>query len=181
MKNPFRRPAKSKAGKSPPNDNPQLATALDAIAAAATADDALAALVSTARAAIGCDGVTLVRRDADSVEYLTEDAISPLWRGQRFPIRICLSGQALLARSTIVIPDIALDKRVPLNAYLATFVRSMAVVPIGHDDPQLALGAYWKAVQPIEPLTIERMIRLADATAAIIDRDEGDGDGRRVA
>ncbi len=180
VRNPFRRPAPSSPATSRDGDDARLNQAVDAIEAAASVEDAFAILVATARQVIGCDGITLVARDGDSVEYMTEDAISPLWTGRRFPIRVCVSGQALLARSPIAIPDIAADKRVPLNAYLATFVRSMAVVPIGHEDPRHALGAYWQATQSIAPVAIDRMTRLAAAVAAVIDRTAAD-DGRRVA
>ena len=52
-----------------------------------------------ARASSGRTASPIVRRDGDEVVYVTEDAISPLWTGQRFPIRICVSGMAIQARA----------------------------------------------------------------------------------
>ena len=39
-----------------------------------------------ARRLTGADGATFVLRDGDNCFYADEDAISPLWKGQRFPI-----------------------------------------------------------------------------------------------
>lgn len=145
----------------------------DRIAAADSVDAVIAALRDTARAIVGSDGITVVRREGDEVVYVTEDAISPLWSGQRFPIQICVSGMAIQARTAIVIPDILTDSRVPLNAYLATFVRSMAMVPVGHGEPGMAIGAYWQAAQPIAPIAVERLSALATAAADTLSRIEG--------
>lgn len=142
-----------------------LQTANERIAAARSIEDVVAAIRDTARAVVGSDGITVVRREGDEVVYVTEDAISPLWAGQRFPIETCISGMAIRARAPIVIPDILLDKRVPLNAYLATFVRSMVMVPVGRDDPQMAIGAYWQAAEPIASIAVDRLTAVAAAAA----------------
>ena len=180
MRNPFRRNA-APSGPAASATDTHLADAVRSIATASGPEEALVRLAAAARAVIGSDGITIVRRDDDQVAYVTEDAISPLWAGQCFPIRTCVSGQALLARAPIFIPDIAEDKRVPLNAYVATFVRSMGVVPIGRDDPRYALGAYWRDAQPIAPIAIERMMLLADAVATVIDSTADRSAGRQVA
>lgn len=159
-------------------DDP-LVAATCRIAAATDLDAVIAALRDTARGVVGSDGITIVRRDGDDVVYVSEDAISPLWTGQRFPIRICVSGMAIQARAAIVIPDILQDRRVPLNAYIATFVRAMAMVPVGRHDPQMAIGAYWQAAQPIADITVDRLSRLADAAADALARIEGIADPDR--
>src|ERR1041385_839206 len=46
----------------------------------------------TAREISGADGATFVLRDNGMCYYADEDAISPLWKGQRFPMHICVSG-----------------------------------------------------------------------------------------
>jgi hypothetical protein len=126
------------------------------------------------RAVTGADGVTVVRRDAAEVHYVTEDAISPLWTGQSFPLRMCIGGLVMLEERPIVIPDITLDKRVPLNAYLGTFVRSMAMMPIGRTAPEFATGAYWREIHPIEDRVVARQQMFADAAAAALARIDGD-------
>lgn len=119
------------------------------LALAVTHEAVFEILRSHARAITGADGVAVVRREGDEVTYIGEDAISPLWTGQRFPIERCISGLAILAHQPIVIPDISLDDRVPMSAYLATFVKSMAMYPLGHPAPIAALGLYWRTVQPL--------------------------------
>lgn len=106
-------------------------------------DEILAAVRAAARPLIGADGVTLVLRDGDECWYAEEDAISPLWKGQRFPFEICVSGYAMRHRELVVIEDVDADDRVPHAAFQPTFVRSMAMAPVRRDDPIGAIGAYW--------------------------------------
>jgi hypothetical protein len=124
-------------------------------------------LRSSIRALVDADGVTIVAREGDEVVYVTEDAISPLWAGQRFPLARCVSGCAFLNRSAVAISDIRTDPRVPLNAYLSTFVRSMAVVPI---DERYAMGVYWREVRPVSSVTVAQLTDLAAAAAAAFAR-----------
>lgn len=129
-----------------------LIAAADAgMARAADLDAVLEVLRAQARAIADADGVTVVRREDDMVHYVGEDAISPLWTGQRFAIQACISGLAILAGEPIAIPDIARDMRVPHSAYLSTFVQSMAMFPIGRPTPVAALGLYWRDVRPLDP------------------------------
>lgn len=122
-----------------------------ALAGAGSLDEVLEIVRGQARAIANADGVAVIRREGDEVAYVGEDAIAPLWTGQRFPIRQCVSGQAILSGRPIMIPDINHDHRVPLGAYLATFVQSMAVFPLGTPGPVAALGLYWR-----EPGTLGR-------------------------
>ncbi|SOB87001.1 GAF domain-containing protein [Sphingomonas guangdongensis] len=128
------------------------------------------ALRTHARTLTAADGITLIERRGDEVHYLTEDAISPLWTGQSFPLRMCVSGMAMVARAPIVIPDVSEDKRVPLNLYLATFIRSMVMVPIGHGEPLIAMGVYWREPAPIAAATISTLTRVAELAADALDR-----------
>lgn len=116
---------------------------------ALTIEDVLEVLRAQARAIADADGVAVIRRDGAFVEYVGEDAIAPLWTGQRFPVERCVTGLAILQREAIVIPDITHDSRVPLHAYLATFVKSMAAFPLGAPAPLAALGLYWREVRPM--------------------------------
>lgn len=163
-------------------ESPPLVAAHARIAAADSVEGVIAAIRDTARAVVGSDGITVVRREGDDMHYVTEDAVTPLWAGQRFPMRICISGMAIQARAPIVIPDIMTDSRVPLNAYLATFVKSMAMVPVGRDEPTMAIGAYWQTAHPIAPIAVERLTQIADAAAEALLRIEGAPEpGRQVA
>jgi two-component system CheB/CheR fusion protein len=96
-----------------------------------------------ARALTGADGVTFVLREGAHCHYADEDAIAPLWKGQRFLLETCISGWAMLHRESVVIEDVFADPRIPHGAYRATFVRSLAMVPVGSGEPVAAIGAYW--------------------------------------
>lgn len=97
----------------------------------------------TARGIVKSDGITFILRDGDLCHYVEEDAIGPLWKGQKFPLQSCISGWAMLNAQTAVISDVFEDPRVPYDAYLPTFVKSLIMTPVG-DKHVAAMGAYWK-------------------------------------
>lgn len=98
---------------------------------------------TAARELTGADGATFVLREGDFCHYVDEDAIEPLWKGQRFPLSACISGWAMLEREPAVIEDIYVDPRVPSDAYRPTFVKSLVMVPIRSASPVGAIGTYW--------------------------------------
>ena len=65
----------------------------------------------------GSDGATFVLRDHDFCYYAEEDSISPLWKGNRFPMQICISGWVMLNRIPAIIEDIYSDPRIPIDVY----------------------------------------------------------------
>jgi GAF domain-containing protein len=123
-----------------------------------------------ARRSTGAQGATFVLREQDRCFYADEDAIAPLWKGQRFPITACISGWAMLHDETAVIPDIELDERIPLEAYLPTFVRSLVMVPVGSPTPEAAIGAYWSRHHRATRRQIDHLEDLASRTADAIRR-----------
>lgn len=131
-------------------------------------DEALEVLREHARAIAQSDGVTLIRRDGDHVAYVGEDALAPLWTGQRFPIESCISGLAMLEREPILIPDIAQDPRVPMPLYLPTFVRSMAMFPLGPGQPAAAMGVYWATTAPIDLGAMQLLELLAQSMTSVM-------------
>ena len=149
----------------------RLATARALLAVAECENDVVAALLGHARALARADGIAVVRREDEEVRYLAEDAVGPLWSGQVFPIDSCLSGTVMLQNRPILIPDVAADRRVPYPLYAPTFVRSLAVFPIGLVRPRLAVGAYWAETGPIDGQAVDLLAALtrsaADALAAI--------------
>ena len=106
-------------------------------------DDIMQVMREQARPLIGADGITFVLRDGMQCHYADEDAISPLWKGQRFPLSSCISGWAMLNRQVVVIENIYADDRIPHAVYRPTFVKSLAMVPVQTEDPVAAIGAYW--------------------------------------
>ncbi|RFB79468.1 diguanylate cyclase [Methylovirgula sp. 4M-Z18] len=122
-----------------------------------------------ARDLTGADGATFVLKDGDECYYAEENAISPLWKGSRFPLETCVSGWVMMNRQSTVIENIFQDPRVPVDAYRPTFVRSMAMVPIRTRDPLGAIGNYWAKVYrpPAEQIAI--LQALADTTAVAME------------
>jgi len=100
-------------------------------------------VAEAARALSGADGATFVLRDGDKCFYADEDAISPLWKGKRFPLDACISGWSMKHRQVVVIQDIYQDERIPHDAYRPTFVKSLCMVPIRAENPVGAIGNYW--------------------------------------
>jgi signal transduction histidine kinase len=122
-----------------------------------------------ARELTGAQGVTFVLREGPLVRYADEDAISPLWKGQRFPVTACVSGWAMVHRQTVVIEDVYADPRVPIAAYAPTFVKGMAMVPVRVEDPVAAIGAYWEErhrATPREVSLLEALAGLASVALA---------------
>jgi signal transduction histidine kinase/CheY-like chemotaxis protein len=123
-----------------------LATAIERLGSAHSLDEVIDILRSSARRIAGADGIAVILNDDGLCHYVAEDAQSPLWAGQRFPRDSCISGIAMRDNEVVVIPDVMVDPRVPHAAYAPTFVRSMAMMPIGAPRPVAAIGAYWSEV-----------------------------------
>lgn len=130
---------------------------------------------TVARKLTGADGATFVLRDNDLCYYADEDAISPLWKGSRFPIQTCISGWAMLNKKPAVIPDIYVDERIPIDAYRPTFVKSLVMVPIRTINPIGAIGNYWANNRMPAEEEIASLQALADITAVSIENIEVHG------
>ncbi len=122
-----------------------------------------------ARRLTGADGATFVLRDGDQCFYADEDAISPLWKGRRFPMDICISGWVMLNAEPAVIDDIYVDPRIPADAYRPTFVKSLAMVPIRRGAPIGAIGTYWAVKRMPTPEEVSILQALADTTSVAIE------------
>ena len=124
---------------------------------------------SAARELTGADGATFVLRDGQQCFYRDEDAISPLWKGQRFPLSTCISGWAMLNRRATVIPDIYADSRIPHEVYRPTFVKSLVMVPIRTLEPIGAIGTYWAESYQACDEQIQLLQALADSTSVALE------------
>ncbi len=122
-----------------------------------------------ARELVGSDGATFVLRDRGMCYYADEDAISPLWKGQRFPLQNCISGWAMLNKEAVAIEDIYQDSRIPIETYRPTFVKSLAMVPIRRNDPIGAIGNYWATQHKVTEDEIELLQALAETVALAIE------------
>ena len=131
-------------------------------------DEILATVRTYVRPLIGADGVTFVLRDGEMCHYAEEDAISPLWKGMRFPMSTCISGWTMLNRQPAVIEDIYTDDRIPHAAYRPTFVRSLVMMPVRRDDPVAAIGAYWARTHAATDEEVAMLTRIANGAAVAL-------------
>jgi hypothetical protein len=132
--------------------------------AARSQDEIIAIVRGSARSVISADGVTFVLREYSHCHYVEEDAIAPLWKGQKFPMTSCISGWAMMNAKTAVVPDIFADDRIPHDVYRKTFVRSLVMAPVGFDTPMAAIGAYWRD----KPVISGREVSAVEAIAGMV-------------
>ena len=139
------------------------------LAIARSISEVMQITTQAARSLLHADGVTFVLRDGDLCYYAEEDAVSPLWKGRRFPMSACISGWCMTEEKTAVIPDIYADPRIPQDAYRSTFVRSLAMVPVRHEQAAIAaMGAYWARSRQVTPEELELLETVANSAALAI-------------
>lgn len=122
-----------------------------------------------ARALVGSDGATFVLREGELCHYVDEDAIAPLWKGQRFPLAACISGWVMLHRQPAAIEDIYADARIPQDAYRPTFVKSLVMVPIRSAEPIGAIGNYWAQPHRASAEDLRILQALADSASVAME------------
>jgi GAF domain-containing protein len=147
-----------------------LEAAVTALGRASQLEEVQRIVRTSARQLASAQGATLVLLQDGHCFYADEDAISPLWKGQRFPVEQCISGWAMLHQRAAVVPDIQVDDRIPQEAYLPTFVRSLAMVPIRVDDPIGAIGAYWFRPRRANDDEVALLRVLAEAAGEALER-----------
>lgn len=145
-----------------------LVEVIEALSGARTVEEVAAVVRSAARRISGADGVTFVLRDGEQCHYIEEDAVGPLWKGQRFLLSACISGWTMLNGQTAVIPDIYADPRIPHDAYRPTFVKSLVMTPVRAQDPIAAIGAYWADHHVPSEGELLRLEVIARATATAL-------------
>ncbi|WP_319430631.1 GAF domain-containing protein [Mycobacterium sp. RTGN5] len=140
------------------------------LAAAERLEDVQQVVKVAARRLADAHGATFVLLDRDMCYYADEDSMSPLWKGQRFPVSDCISGWAMIHRTAVTISDIRRDDRIPQEAYRPTFVRSLVMVPMLAADAVGAIGVYWARPGQPHPNVVESLRRLADLAVAALQR-----------
>jgi signal transduction histidine kinase/ActR/RegA family two-component response regulator len=146
-----------------------LIDAVEALSGAQSMEEIVDIVRGMGRGIARADGITFVLRDGDECFYFDENAVGPLWKGQRFPMASCISGWTMLNKRAAIIPDVYRDPRVAPEVYLSTFVKSLVMVPVRPNDPVAAIGAYWaEAHKPTED-ELELLETLARATATAIE------------
>lgn len=151
------------------NSTERLVLAVQELSLARDLQAVMTIVRSAARELTGADGATFILRDGEECFYADEDSIAPLWKGLRFPMKNCISGWSMQHREQVMIEDIALDERIPQEAYKPTFVKSLLMVPIRTIDPIGAIGNYWGHHHKATPEEILLLQSLADITAVSIE------------
>lgn len=144
---------------------PALVAIIRRLSVARSLQEIMETVTHPARTLLGAGGVTFVLREGDHCHYAEEDAISPLWKGKRFPLNACISGWCIKERRAVAIYDIYQDPRIPQDAYRPTFVRSLAMVPLPQEEPIAAMGAYWDRVREISVEEVELLQTIANSAA----------------
>lgn len=147
----------------------QLITVVQELSLARSLETIMAIVRVSARKLAHADGASFVLRDKDQCFYADEDAIAPLWKGQRFPMQICIGGWTMQYRQPVVIENIYGDERIPFAAYQPTFVKSLAMVPIRAIDPIGAIGVYWAERHQPTAQEVEVLQALADTTSVALE------------
>jgi len=122
-----------------------------------------------ARRLSGADGATFVLREGDSCYYADEDAVAPLWKGQRFPMDSCVGGWVMKHGQPVAIEDILTDARLAAEAFRTTFVKSLLMVPIRPSDPLGVIGNYWADRHRPTDEEIHLLQALANSTAVALE------------
>lgn len=147
-----------------------LVEAMQELSVARTVLQIQAVVRSAAREICGADGAAFVLRGAgERCHYVDEDAITPLWKGQDFPMDGSVAGLVMLTATPVRIADVYRDDRVSHGSYRSTFVRSLAMVPVRQTDPVGAIGAYWAGRHDATDGEMELLQALADATSVAMD------------
>jgi two-component system CheB/CheR fusion protein len=147
----------------------RLVSVIQSLSAARDLNTIMKIVRSAAREMAQSDGATFVLKDNGFCFYADEDAISPLWKGQRFPLTSCISGWAMLNKKAVIIEDIYRDPRIPIEAYRPTFVKSLAMIPIRRDDPIGAIGIYWAEFHKCTNEELETIQALADTVSVAME------------
>lgn len=146
----------------------RLVEAVQELAQARDLGQVMSTVCTVAREITGADGATFVLREDGQCLHAAEDAISPLWKGMRFPSGQCISGWVMQNREPVVIEDVYTDRRVPATIYRSTFVKSLVMVPVGMEAAVAAIGTCWATPGRAGVAEVDLLMTLANAAAVAI-------------
>ncbi|WP_205699358.1 GAF domain-containing sensor histidine kinase [Conexibacter sp. SYSU D00693] len=146
----------------------RLVAAIQELACARDPADLHRIVTSAARALAQADGATITLREGDTCLPVAEDAAGPVLGGVRRPIHECIGGWAITHRRPALVADVGTDPRVPPGAFDATFVSSLAMVPIGGEDPIGAIGVFWSERRSPSEAELSMLGALADSAAVAL-------------
>jgi signal transduction histidine kinase/ActR/RegA family two-component response regulator len=126
-------------------------------------------LCRAARSLTGSDGAAVALREGPAWRYLEENAVGPLWKGQRFELSDDVVGFVTAQRQCAFIEDIHADERFSLERFRSTFVVSTLVVPLGSDDPIGTVEAFWATAHRGSAEEASLVQAIADAASVALE------------
>jgi diguanylate cyclase (GGDEF)-like protein len=126
-------------------------------------------VLMAARKITDSDGSSFVLKVNGDCYYADENAIAPLWKGQRFSMDMCICGWAIANRQPAIINDVYSDERIPYALYKSTFVQSMVIMPIRMINPIGCIGIYWAKQHHPTKEELKLLHFLADHTAVAME------------
>ena len=132
----------------------------------------ISAVCRAARQLSGSDAAVLVLRDGELCHVIGEDSPTPYWKGRRYPLKESVTGWVMEHDQPVVLDDIS-DPRVSQTIYRTTYVKSMAVVPLGRPQPIGSLSNLWRSRHTPSADEVKLMGMLADAAAVALENVRG--------
>ncbi len=153
-----------------PVDSPALLAAIERLAAARGRPEAVRLLNEAGPAAIGCDAVALLLREADPLRSAPGHLRIAPGDGPAAALlhEAGLAHLAIAQRRCLLIHDTADRDVVPAGAATASAMRALAVIPLGAGASAGVLAAFWTAPHP-PAIAVERLRLLAHATTGALD------------
>ena len=151
-----------------------LAGAIAEIVTQSDPDAVMKIVKRAARRISRAQGVTLAFRQDNECYFAGEEAIAPLFKGMLLPLTGCINGWSILHNETVIVSDILQDDRIPQDQFSSSFVRSLAVFPVGTSAPFAAIGCYWSDVHEPSQEVVRLLESLAGVTALKFDNLQGD-------
>ncbi|HEY3644034.1 MAG TPA: ATP-binding protein [Gammaproteobacteria bacterium] len=138
----------------------------------------VAKVCDAARRLSGSDAAVLTLREGELCHVVGEDSATPYWKGHRYPLQESVTGWVIENKQAVVLDDTD-DPRVSVSIYRNTYVKSMAVVPLGSPEPIGSLSNLWRGRHRPTADEIKLMGILADAAAAALDNVRSHADLER--
>ena len=146
-----------------------LADAARRLSMADSMQEITAVVSSAARSLAQADGATFVLLEGDKCHYVDEDAVSPLWKGERFAKSECISGWVIENKESAFVGNVYADPRIPIELYRDTFVQSLISVPVRPEAPLGAIGVYWAVKAEQQAKTVQLIQSLADLASVAME------------
>lgn len=141
---------------------------------ARTLEEITAITLLAVRELTSSEGATFVLLDNGFSYYIDENAIAPLWKGQRFPMNTCIASWVMQNLQPAIIEDVFSDPRISWAVDQTKFIKSMAMVSISSKERIAvgAIGTYWGHPHQATTEEVKLLQLLADSTALAMENTQ---------